>query len=100
MNGICKVGKRLFRYNRKHCVVEYITKATSEDRADNAEWQKKYGKDLWDIDAAGYIVLDSIGLRPENWDNKDSRTEYLNEWAYELGVEGAQLLADAIKEFC
>lgn len=98
MNNICKVSGKTFRYNRERCVVEYVEKATPDMLNDNAEWQKKFGRDLWEI-TDGYTVLDTVGLRPENWNSKEARTEYLTGWAMELDEESAYLTAAAIKEF-
>lgn len=81
---ITKVGKKSFRYNYDHSVVEWVTKASAEEIKDNKEWQAKYGKDLWDIDEDGYMVVDAIGLHKENWDNKEARMEYLNEWVMDI----------------
>lgn len=83
-SGIYKRSGFSFRYDYDHCVVEVVSKAGAEEIADNEEWQSKFGKNLWDIDEAGYIVHDSVGLRPENWKNKEVRDEYLDEWIFEF----------------
>ena len=80
---VYKLGKKLFRYDYDHCVVEYVTKPTAEELADNERWQRDYGHDLWDIDQ-GYIVVETIGLRLENWKDREARDEYLNEWIFEM----------------
>ena len=84
ISGIYKRGGQLFRYNYEHCVVEYVCKASQEELADNEEWLRKYGRKLWEIDESGYITIESVGLRPENWKNKEARNEYLDEWLFEL----------------
>ena len=61
-------------------------------RQDNREWQAKYGKDLWDIDGDGYMTLSSVGLHPDNWNNKAARDEYLFGWCCELDMESAALV--------
>lgn len=99
-NNICKVEGKLFRYNREHAIVEYITKATDDMYEDNVEWQAKFGRDLWDIDEDGYFVMDSIGLMRESWDNKEVRVEYLTEWAWELEAEVNEIVEIATREFC
>jgi len=86
---IYKRGKRTFRYDFDRAVVEYVAKADPEMLEDNAEWQAKYGKNLWDIDDDGYMVVDSAGLSRANWKNKESRNYYLDEWNYELDEECA-----------
>lgn len=93
-SGIYKRNGKCFKYDFEHSIVEYVCKASKEELADNEEWQKKFGKDLWDIDEAGYIVIDSAGLRAENWKNKEVRDEYLDEWLFELRAE-CEVLVDA-----
>jgi len=100
MKKIVTVGKRQFRYDRKNSIVECVQKATEEMLEDNREWQSKYGKNIWDIDADGYWVCASAGLMHENWDNADARTEYLEEWCSELDEEDSFLIEDAMREFC
>lgn len=85
---VCKVRKRMFRYNYERCVVEYVFKVNKEMLADNVEWQAKYGKDLWEIED-GYCVADAVGLRKENWNNKELRLPYLEMWNDELDEEVA-----------
>lgn len=83
-SGIYKRDGFSFRYNFDRCLVEYVSKASKEELADNEEWQQKYGRNLWDIDENGYIVIDAVGLRPENWKNKEARDGYLDEWIFDL----------------
>lgn len=90
---IVKVGDKEFRYDYKDCVVEYVMKADAQMYEDNKEWQKKWGRDLWDIDAEGYEVIASAGLSREHWDDKEARKEYLEMWAQELDEE-SQYLAE------
>ena len=92
-----RVGKHLFRYDFDECIVEEIAKADPEMLEDNREWQAKHGRDLWDIDEDGYIELRSVGLLPENWKDKEARTEYLEMWAEELDYETSWMVADFIK---
>jgi len=92
-----KIGKKVFRYNRSKAVVEFVDKATKDMYEDDNEWIVKYGHPLWNIDADGYIVLDSAGLSCEHWDDKDARIEYLTEWVYEIDAEVSYLVDDFIK---
>ena len=94
---VYKVEEKLFRYDYDNCIVEWVTKASKEELKDNAEWLEKYGKPLFDIDEHGYITNDGIGLRLENWKNKEVREEYLAEWANELNYEAECLVNDFIK---
>lgn len=89
-----KLHGKLFRYDFDTATVEYISKADEEMRKDNEEWQAKYGRDLWDIDAEGYIVLSTVGLHPDNWKNKAARDEYLFVWCCDLDEESAALARD------
>lgn len=92
-----KFNGKLFRYDYDQSVVELIYKAGAEEVADNKEWMKKYGKPLFDIDADGYVVVETVGLHKDNWKSKEARDEYLSEWAFELDEEGAALAADFVK---
>lgn len=96
MSGIYRYKKKLFRYNFDSCVVEWVSKPTAEEIKDNEEWHRKHGRDLWEIED-GMIVNDSIGLRPENWKNKEARNEYLDEWIFELQEEFECELAFELK---
>ena len=93
---VCKVNGLLFRYDYDRCVVEYVSKAGAQEIKDNEEWMEKYGKPLWEIEA-GYVFIDSIGLRLENWKNKETRMEYLEQWAAELRYEANCMAEDFIK---
>lgn len=81
---VYKFENRYFRYDFDNCIVQYLQKATEEEIQDNKDWQKKYGKNLWDIDKDGYIEVDAAGLRTENWKRKAVRDEYLAEWIAEM----------------
>ena len=83
---VCKVDDKLFRYDYENALVEWVEKPSAEMLEDNKEWQAKHGRDLWDI-VDSYVVIDSVGLRLENWKNKESRLEYLGNWADELSEE-------------
>lgn len=95
LSGVYRYEKKLFRYDYENCVVQWVSPLTAEMKADNEEWQRKYGEDLWEVEE-GMVVNDSIGLRPENWKNKDMRNEYLDEWVgmiaeeveFEIAMEG------------
>lgn len=95
VSSVYKYEGKMFRYDFESCIVEYICKADKEMLKDEAEWIAKYGRGLYDIDADGYIVIDSAGLRTENWKNKEVRNEYLAEWISEIEYE-CRLMA---KEF-
>lgn len=78
---------KLFRYDFDNSVVEYISKASAEDIADEEEWIKEHGRPLLEIDEQGYIILDSVGLRQENWKRKAVRDEYLFQYCVDLDEE-------------
>ena len=75
---VVKVDGKRFRYNFDDCLVEYIytDKETKETE-----------------------VIESIGLRKENWTNKEIREEYLSEWAFELQCEIDDLVEMATRDF-
>lgn len=89
-----KHNGKLFRYDYEQCEVEYVHKATKQEREENEEWLKTNGKPLFEIDADGYYVLDSIGLSKENWRNKENRTAYLDEYCFNLDEELAYMVDD------
>lgn len=82
--GIYKYNGKCFRYDFENAIVEYVSKATAEEKKDNEEWTAKYGKPLWEIDESGYMIVDSIWLSRENWKDKEARNEYLEEYCYQL----------------
>ena len=92
------VHSKLFRYDFDRSVVEYISKADAEMIADDAEWERKYGRKLFDIGEDGYMVLNTVGLHKDNWNNKEARDEYLSGWAFELDEELHCLAAEFIEE--
>lgn len=97
MSKIYKFNGKLFRYDDERCVVQLVAKAGAEEMADEAEWKAKYGRPLFGIDADGYMVLSSAGLRRDNWKNREVRDEYLSEWCCELDEEAEALAADFAK---
>lgn len=95
-----KRGKRLFIYNEDNAIVYYVSKMTDEDKQTNAEWIEKYGYKLFGTDKTGeYMIVDSIGLRRENWKDKESRDDYLDQWNYELDMETEYMMEGLRKEF-
>ena len=75
-SNVVTVDGKQFRYDYKYGIVEYVSKAGEEMLKDNEEWQRKYGKNLWDVED-GYVVNSSAGLMKENWDDAAERKEYL-----------------------
>lgn len=72
---IKKDGKQ-FRYNYKDNVVEYIGEIDREIE-----------------------ILDSVGLSKENWDNKEARDEYLDQYIMDLNEEESYMTKDLMDEF-
>ena len=97
MTGIYKLDGKCFRYDEENSIVEYVAKADKEMIKDDEEYKKENGHSLYDIGADGYMVLDSAGLRRENWKNKELRNEYLSAWADELDEEFRCMENDFIK---
>ena len=95
-----KVYKHLnheFRYNYDWGVVEYIAKADEWMLKEEAEWKASHGgRSLFDIDEEGYSLIDSVGLSKKNWEDKESRDSYLEEWIAEMRYE-ASLYAKEFK---
>lgn len=58
------------------------------------------GRRLFDTDETGeYMIIDGVGLRKENWKNKEIRDEYLDQWNAEMDEELEYMLDDLRKEF-
>ena len=88
-----KRGTSLFMYDKDNCIVWYVAKMTAENKAENVEWNKRWGKNLYDTDPTGeYMLIDGVGLRKENWRNREARDEYLDLWLCEMEEEMAYLL--------
>ena len=83
---VYKFGDRKFRYNYDDGVVELVFKPNKEMLDDNKEWMEKFGHPLWEL-SDGYCVADSVGLRRENWVDKESRDSYLGMWVDEIDEE-------------
>ena len=73
-----RVGEYKFRYNYTDSLVEwlYTDKKTRKNE-----------------------VLDSVGLKLENWKNKEVREEYLQEWAFELKCEVDDVVEMALHDY-
>lgn len=90
-----KREKKLFRYDFDACMVEYICKATAEEIREEDEWKAEHdGRGLLGIDEDGYCVIDSVGLRRDNWKSKVLRDHYLDLWIDELNEEYAWMQRD------
>lgn len=94
---VYKLDGKLFRYNFDRSTVEYVAKAGEDEMKDEAEWMQKYGEPLFGIDHDGYMVIDSIGLSRENWQNREARNGYLESWSIDLDEETSRLAADFVK---
>ena len=86
-NGIVKLNGKLFRFDRTNSMVEYVARADKQMLLDNEEWQKEFGKNLWDIDGDGFVTIMSVGLSAENWDSKENREAYLSMWCDDIDEE-------------
>lgn len=96
-SNVYKLGGKMFRYNFDRSTVEYVAKAGKDELKDEAEWMQKYGEPLFGIDRDGYMVIDSIGLSRENWENREARDGYLYSWAQDLDAESSRLAANFVK---
>ena len=98
MTQIYTFKGKTFRYDFDHGIVEYIAKADAEMIKDEEEWKANHnGRSLWHIDPDGYTVIDSVGLRRENWDNEAIRDEYLAEYIADLEYEARCYARDFIR---
>ncbi len=62
---IVRKSGRKFRYNYERALIEWI------DKDENGEWE----------------VIAAVGLRKENWENKELRDEYLFAWNVDIDDE-------------
>lgn len=74
----------IFRYNLTDSIVRMVCPITDEEKAENAEWQQKYGRPLYPVDDMDFTTITSAGLSKENWFNIEIRDEYLYEWISEV----------------
>ena len=91
MSNVYRMRGKSFRYDYDNGVVIWVEKAGKEEYENNQEWQKKFGRNLWDIDEDGYVEIMSVGMMKSNWCNKENRDTYLNNWIDELEEETACL---------
>ena len=72
-----------FAYDKKHSIVMQIFKDDEEVEmmGDDAPWRE----------------LEGVGLRRDNWDDKNLRNQYLDEWIMDIEAESAQLADDFMK---
>lgn len=94
---VYKLDGKLFRYNFGNSTVEYIAKVGKEELKDEAEWMQKHGEPLYGVDHDGYMVIDSIGLSRENWENREARDGYLLAWSQDMDAEISGLAADFVR---
>lgn len=71
---IVKVKGKSFRYDYEKKLVQYVFIIEEDDEV--LGWKKG------NID-----VIDEVGLREENWNNKNNRKQYLIEYACQLEEE-------------
>ena len=95
---VYKLEGYTFRYDYDNSVVEWVTKATADEIADDKEWMERNGRPLWGVDEHGYIVNEAVGLSAEHWKDKEARDEYLSGWIDELDEEAAYL-ADEFERY-
>ena len=74
-SNLYKYKGKAFAYDNENAIVEYVY----VDPEDNS-----------------WIVLDEIGLSNDNWDNKEARDEYLDEYIAQLDDEANRLADDFI----
>lgn len=99
--NIVKLGTHYFKYDRDHGIVSMMYKPSASElksmKQDNAEWLEKYGSLLWDLDENGLCEIDQAGLLPENWDDPEARTGYLEDWEADIAAETQAYAADFVK---
>ena len=98
---VYKYGKNFFRYDYDTATLTKLYKPKASELRemieDNEEWLARHDRPLWDIDENGMMEVTSIGFSRENWDNKESRDEYLSVWCDEIEEETAYMVDEFIK---
>ena len=93
-----KLDGKLFRYNFTTSSVEYIEKAATKDIASEKNSMKVHkGNSPLDIGTDGYMVIDTIGLSRENWNDREARNAYLEGWSSDLDEETSYLAEQFIR---
>lgn len=88
LTRVYKFRNYMFMYDKENSIVYSVAKMGAKERKNNEEWLINYNKPLFETDPSGnYILLNSVGLRRENWSNKEVRDEYLAGWCSELDEE-------------
>ena len=91
------VSGKMFRYDFDNSTVEYIAKAEPEQIESERCWKNVHGGTLYGIGDDGYMVLDTIGLSRTNWEDKETRDEYLAAWAADID-EWVEMMASDFVE--
>lgn len=100
LSRVYKYEKHLFMYDKEDAIVYLVAKMGPEERKTNEEWLASHNRPLFQTDPSGnYMLLDGVGLRRENWRNKEARDGYLAEWCFELDEELAYMMDDLAREF-
>lgn len=81
-----KFRNKVFVYDKKNSLVINVF----QDEEEIEEWGKT--KTPW-------REMEAVGLSRENWEDKEAREEYLEEYCDEIEEEDAYLIADAQREF-
>ena len=96
MHDIGARYSRVYTYQGKHFIYDwqeslvlYVLNIPFDSELDKPE---DYIRGKW-------WIADSVGLRRENWQNKERRDEYLSEYCADLDYELAAMTADLKKEF-
>jgi len=80
-----KIGNRLFAYDKEDKVVDIVFKDDEE-------------VDILGDDKAPWRIMDSVGLSEENWNDKEARIEYLQEYSDDLDYEADSLAQQFIRD--
>lgn len=95
---IYRLNGKQFRYNFENSTVQYIQKAAKETvRREEMRKQSHEEGNLCSKGDNEYIVLDSIGLSRENWENLEARKEYISAWCNDLDEEMDAMVDDFVR---
>lgn len=73
----------MFFYDQSNGVVVCSMPYEYQERQADEDWMRENGEPLYDtimVDGRKYVELESVGLAYENWQDQESRDEYLHGW--------------------
>ena len=77
--------KYIVVYNYDTNEVEWVDQPTRSDKVENLKHYRETGEYYWWYDGKNnWVIIDSIKLKKENWEDEDKRKYYLTKWFDEI----------------